>query len=317
MEMKNDKIKVLLTGANGFIGSYVIDNLVKDESYEIGITLRKSSDIWRIKENIQKIESFFVDQIDIDEIISNFKPDIVIHLAVYYKKRHIYGNIDEMLKTNVIFPTKLLDSMIKNNVHFFINTGTFTEYAVDKNDLTTQSQISPANLYSATKVSFEDILKFYGSNYNLNAVTLKLFAPYGYKDNRKKLIPYLINCALSGKVAETSPGDQRWDFIYVKDVADAYMKSINYLMNSRQNYSTFNIGSGENHSIKEIAEIISNLGKKLQVNWGAIPYSNPETFYVKADITSSRNILKWWPKYSIRDGISETYEWYKEHTSDE
>ncbi|MEM3713879.1 MAG: NAD(P)-dependent oxidoreductase [Nitrososphaeria archaeon] len=317
MEMKNDKIKVLLTGANGFIGSHIIDNLVKDKIYEIGITLRNSSDIWRIKEHIQKIERFFVDEIDIDEIISNFRPDIVIHLAVYYKKHHTYDDIDEMLGTNVIFPTKILDSMIKNNVQFFINTGTFTEYSVDQNDLTTQSQITPANLYSATKVSFEDILKFYVSNYNLKAVTLKLFAPYGYKDNRKKLIPYLINCALSGKIAETSPGDQIWDFIYVKDVADAYMKSINYLMNSHQNYSTFNIGSGESHSIKEIAEIISSLGKKLQVNWGAISYDESEIFYVKADITSSRNILKWWPKYNIKEGISETYEWYKENTKDE
>jgi len=317
MEMNNDKLRVLITGANGFIGSHIVAHLIKDENYKLGITLRKSSDIWRIKQYIENIESFYIDEETIEEIISKFKPDLVIHLAVYYRKKHVYNDIDEMINTNIILPTKILDAMSKNNVKFLINTGTFTEYLIDTIDLKPQSYISPSNLYSVTKVSFEDILKFYVNSYNINAITLKLFAPYGYMDNPKKLIPYLINCALEDKVAETSLGEQMWDFVYVKDVARAYINGINYLLNSRERYSAFNVGSGEAHSIKEIADIISNLGKKLRVNWGAIPYSDTETFYVKADITSSRNILKWRPKYSINDGLLETYEWYRRKLNNE
>jgi len=311
MEMNNEKLRVLITGANGFIGSHIVDYLIKDGNYKIGITLRSSSDIWRIRQYIENIESFYIDKETIGEVISKFKPDLVMHLAVYFRKKHTYDDIDEMLNTNVIFPTKILEAMVKNNVRFFINTGTFEEYLIDKSNITIESKISPLNLYSATKISFEDILKFYVNNYDINAITLKLFAPYGYMDNPKKLIPYLINCALEDKIAETSPGEQMWDFIYVKDIVRAYINGISYLSNSRERYGAFNVGSGESHSIREIVDIISNFGKTLRVNWGAIPYSNPEIFYVKADITSSKNILKWWPKYSITNGLLETYEWYK------
>jgi len=317
MGMSGDKIKVLITGANGFIGSHLLDHLIEDGNYKIGITLRTFSDTWRIKRHIDNLEIFYIDKIDIEDIISKFKPELVIHLAVYYRKEHSYSDIEEMLNTNIIFPTKILDSMVRNNIKFFINTGTFTEYSINESELKPYSKLSPSNLYSATKVSFEDILKFYTNNYEINAITLKLFAPYGYRDNPKKLIPYLINCALKGEIAEISPGDQRWDFIYVKDIAKAYIKGIKYLMKTREKYSVFNIGSGTSHSIKEIVEIINSFGKKLQVKWGAKPYSKMETFYVKADITSSINILEWWPEYSLRDGLLETYEWYKREINNE
>lgn len=313
MEMNNSKIKILITGANGFIGSHLISSLIENENYRIGVTLRTYSNIWRIKKYIQNIEYFYIDRENINEIISKFKPDLIIHLAVYYKKKHTYDDLDKMLETNVTLPTKILEAMMKNKVNYFINTGTFTEYLIDKEYLTTQSPISPVNLYSATKVSFEDILKFYTNNYNIKAATLKLFAPYGYMDNPKKLIPYLINCALRNETAETSPGDQKWDFIYVKDVVNAYIKTIDYILDTQTKYSTFNIGSGEAHSIKEIVNEINNFGPKLDIEWGKFPYDNKEIFYAKSDNTLAQNLLKWLPKYTLKQGLLETYNWYKEN----
>jgi len=311
MEINDDRIKILITGANGFIGSHLLDHLIEDGNYKIGITLRTFSDTWRITQHMNDLNIFYIDKTDIGDIISKFKPELVIHLAVYQRKEHSYNDINEMLNTNIIFPTKILDSMVKNKVKFFINTGTFTEYLIDERELKTSSDLSPTNLYSATKVSFEDILKFYTTNYEINAITLRLFAAYGYRDNPKKLVPYLINCALKDELAETSPGDQMWDFVYVKDIARAYMRGIKYLMTSREKYSIFNIGSGTAHSIKDIVDIIDSFGRKLQIKWGARPYSKKEIFYAQADITSSMNILGWWPEFSLRDGLHETYEEYR------
>ncbi|MEM0135581.1 MAG: NAD(P)-dependent oxidoreductase, partial [Thermoplasmatales archaeon] len=235
----------------------------------------------------------------------------------FYRKRHSSNEIQEMVDTNISFPIKIIDAMSRNNVRYFINTGTFTEFGIVSEGLNERGKISPSNLYSATKVAFEDVLKYYCNNYNIHAVTLKLLSPYGPRDNPNKLIPYLINCSLSNKVAETSPGEQRWDYVYVKDVARAYRLALEYIINSGISYDFFVIGGGEAHTIREIAEIIRGFDGTLKVNWGSIPYSEKETYYVRADITKARNILKWWPKYDLRKGLLETYEYYKEEQSEQ
>ena len=229
-----------------------------------------------------------------------------------FKNEHTYEDIEKMLHSNIIFPTKILDSVVRNKVKYFLNTGTFTEYLLDENQTNISSNIFPKNLYSTSKVSFEQILKFYIGNYHLNAITLKLFAPYGYGDNPKKFIPYLINSAIKGEEAEVSDGYQKWDYVYVKDIAKAYLKGVEYLINDRKEYDVFNIGSGETHGLREIGEIIKSINNNFQIKWGAKPYRKNEVFYAKADITHSINTLGWQPEYNLKDGIYETYEKYKE-----
>ncbi len=311
MEMNKTKVRILVTGANGFVGSHVLKQLLEENRFDIGITIRKTSNLWRIDDLLNSnISTFSLDETEISEIISNFKPDVVVHLAVYYKKNHTPEDIDRMIETNILFPTKVLDAMINNGVKYFVNTGTFTEYLQLQKELTTESEILPRNLYSATKVAFEDILKYYAKIYDLKAVTLKLTSPYGPKDFEKKLIPYLINCAISGEKAKATLGVQIWDYVYVKDIARAYSAAILYLLRSSAGYDSFIIGSGESYSLRYISEVIEKLGYKLDVEWGAIKYSDAETYFVKGDIIRARNILKWWPVYSLEMGLRETIDYY-------
>ncbi len=306
-------MRMLISGANGFIGSHVLESLIEDSVNEIAITLRTNSDISRIRSYIEanEIAIFYLDRENIDTIITNFKPEVVIHLSVYYKKKHDFEDIEEMFNSNITFPTKILDSMAKNNLRFFINTGTFTEFLIDEKYLADTSKISPSNLYSATKVAFEEILKFYTDKFGIRAITLKLLAPYGPKDNPKKLIPYLINCAIKNEIAKTSPGEQNWDFVYVKDIARAYKAAVEFITMRWNKYEVFVIGTGKVFSIKDIAKLINDFHGNLKVEWGALPYSEIETYYVKADIAKAQNLLKWKPIFSLREGILETYNFYR------
>ena len=160
-------------------------------------------------------------------------------------------------------------------------------------------------------MAFEDILKYYVEYQNITAATLKLSAVYGPRDNQRKLITYLISCSLEGAEAKVSPGEQEWDYVYVRDVAKAYLKTVDYLIDTSKNYSVFNIGSGSAYRIKDIVKNVKSLNYKLKVKLGAIPYNKHETFYFKMDITEARNKLKWKPAYSLKDGIRETYEYLK------
>ena len=306
-------MRILITGGNGFIGSHVLESLLQDGENDIGITLRTTSNIWRIKRIIQErdIALFYLENESIEEIISMFKPEIVIHLSVYYKKNHNYDDIAEMLETNIIFPTKILDSMVKNGLKFFINTGTTTEFLIEEKYLTSNSKISPSNLYSATKVAFEEILKYYTLHQGIQSITLKLAYPYGPKDNPKKLIPYLINCAIKGETAKATLGEQNLDYIYVKDIANAYKAAVDFIIRKWNKYEVFIIGSGKSIPLREIAKLINEISNNLLVEWGAFPYDQSESYHVRIDPTKALNVLGWKPLFSLRDGIIETYNFYR------
>ncbi len=306
-------MRILITGATGFVGSHVLEILLENGKNEIGITLRTTSDVWRIRKHIEKhdILLFYLDKESVDEIISIFKPDIVIHMSVYYKRKHEYDDIEEMFNSNIIFPTKILDSMVKNGLRFFINTGTSAEFLPDTEYLHSRSKISPSNLYSATKVAFEEILKYYTLHLGIQAITLKLVYPYGPRDNPNKLIPYLIECAIRNETAKVTFGEQNLDYIYVKDVARAYKAAVEFIKRRWNKYEVFIIGSGEAPSLREIAKVINEISNNLRVEWGAVPYDKSELYHVKADTTKARNILGWKPIFSLREGILETYNFYK------
>uniref|UniRef100_A0A7C3RW71 NAD(P)-dependent oxidoreductase n=1 Tax=Dictyoglomus thermophilum TaxID=14 RepID=A0A7C3RW71_DICTH len=301
-------MKVLITGATGFIGSHLVENLIKNNIHEIFILKRSTSDIWRIKEYISKIRAFDIDKEDIMEIVKDIKPDVVIHLATYYRKYHNYSDLPFMLESNIGFPTKILESMASIGVRYFINTGTFFEKVYSYGF---QNISYPFNLYASTKLAFEEILKFYAFNYGIKAITLRIFSPYGYRDNPNKLIPYLIKKVINDEEIDMTEGFQSLDFIYVKDIVEAYIKAMNYIINMKGIYQSFDIGTGITHTLRELICLLEKIsGKKIKVNWGKIPYSNNEVFYSKADISSTINFLKWIPKYDLEKGLEETFECY-------
>jgi nucleoside-diphosphate-sugar epimerase len=303
-------MKVLITGATGFIGSHLVENLIKNNLHEVFILKRSTSNIWRIKEYIDKIKAFDVDNEDIMEIVKAIKPDVVIHLATYYKKYHNYVDLPFMLESNIEFPTKILESMALVGVRYFINTGSFFEKVYSYN-YDFQDATYPFNLYASTKLAFEEILKFYAFNYDIKAITLRIFSPYGYRDNPNKLIPYLIKKIINNEEIDMTEGFQSLDFIYVKDIVDAYIKAMDYIINMKSIYQRFEIGTGTTHSLRELIYLLEKIsGKKIKVNWGKIPYSNNEVFYSKADISNAINFLKWIPKYDLEKGLEETFEYY-------
>ena len=135
---------------------------------------------------------FDSDKNDLASIFDNYNIDGVFHLAAAYIKNRAHEDILTTVRSNIEFPTSLLDLSANNNVKYFINTGTFFEYSLDRLPLTETSDIDSLNFYSTSKIAFEDILKYYTKKYDIKASTLKLYTPYGPRDDENKIIPYLI-----------------------------------------------------------------------------------------------------------------------------
>ncbi|WP_152184317.1 NAD-dependent epimerase/dehydratase family protein [Sulfurimonas indica] len=305
---------LLITGGNGFIGSYLLKELNLCD-YNIILLKRSSSDTYRINSLINEIHVYDIDKIALEDIFKNHKINGVIHLSTFYVKTHVSHDIDKMIETNITFPTKILDLSIKHNVNFFINTGTFFEYSLFANPINESSKKHPYNLYAATKLSFEHMLELYSRQSNIHILSLKLSAPFGYNDNYK-LIPYLITSILTNQEVILEKGEQEWDFIYVKDVISAFLQAIKLCLNSKRTlFEEILIGSGKKTKISKITNILNKIHKKNLIHLKN-DYKENQIFEAYLDISKAKNMLQWVPQYSIEEGLEETYNLYKENQNE-
>ena len=290
--------KILITGATGFLGSHLLPALI-EKGYNIIILKRSFSNIWRIQNVLSQIKSYDIDKIGIKKIFDKNEIGGIIHLATDYGRKN-NNDIIQMSKANIEMAAQLLDLGCKYRVIFFINTHTFLN--------------SKYMLYSAMKNSFIEIAKYFSANFKVKFINIKLEHMYGEKDGDSKFIPFLIKNILEGKEIRLTNGEQKRDFIYVHDVVDAYLMVLDNLGNLDDNFIEFEIGTGNSISLRDLLNKIEEvINKKANINikWGAIPYKKNEIFDSKANIEKAKNILGWYPKYDISNGLKRTINWYK------
>jgi len=298
---------ILLTGATGFLGSHLLEALL-NSGYAVVILKRSFSDTWRIVHLLDRVKTYDVDKVSVDKAITESHIDVVVHMATLYRKFDTGKEISEMVASNIAFPCEILESGIRHGLKAFINTGTFFEYDCSALPVKEDAPTKPFNFYAKTKLAFENILKTYSPS--LSTVTLRLFSPYGPKDN-DKLIPMLIRKAAAGEPINLSDGLQKLDFVFAEDITDAFLRAIKLTQNPTPGHSVFNIGSGMAISVREIVSILEQqLGASLNKQWG--PPSSVDIPIAFADIERAKEILGWVPRHSIHEGLAKTIKYYRE-----
>jgi nucleoside-diphosphate-sugar epimerase len=306
--------KVLITGAAGFIGSHLTQRLIQ-EGFDVGIIKREKSNIWMIKGLLDKIVAYDVDLRDTQEVskvVSHFRPDVIFHLATYYAVEHQPQEVSLMVDTNVLGTVNLLEASKKSMVKLFVNTSSCFVYRESENKLREEDDLSPLNLYALTKIQAEQACSFYAEKYGLKTITFRLFPPYGPADNERRLIPYVIKSLFEGERLKMTTGEQRWDFVFVGDIEDAYFKLLS-VSDLPQKHEIFNIGTGNAVSVREVVSQIKEIvGAELEPEWGAIPHRKNEVWFTCAEISKAENFLGWQPKIQmLEEGLKLTVEWYK------
>ncbi len=290
-------MKILLTGATGFLGSHLLPEITK-KGYEIIILKRSFSNTWRIEYLLDKVKSYNIDKTDIRTIFENETVDLIIHLATNYGKKG--EKVKNIVESNITFPSVLIETALDNGLKAFINTDTST--------------IDTYSVYSSTKKAFLHILNYFHKEKELKIINLQLEYVYGPKDDDYKFIPYLVKSILNGELMDVSPGNQKRDYIFVEDIVSAYVKAIDLIDNMDNDFLTFEIGSGKSITLKEVASILEKLcSKKANINWGALGYRKNEIFDLTADITKAKELLNWQPKYTLERGLKKTIEWFKRY----
>lgn len=291
-------MKILVTGATGFIGQNLVKVLLS-KNYEVHCIVRVDSNTSNISQNIT---IFKYDQ-NIDGLIEYFnkqKFDGLIHLASLFLATHTKNDISNLISSNIKFGTELLEACKVSDVKWFINTGTFWQNYENED-------YNPVNLYAATKEAFESVAKYYTQTSNLIFTTIKLNDTFGANDTRNKVFNLWNKIAKSGETLEMSAGEQIIDISYIDDVVLAYEVLITHLSSDQKEdfkSKEFVVTNNEKMSLKELSKVFEEAtNTRLNIKWGERPYRERE---VMIPYDKGQTVPNWNQKYTLKQSIQKT-----------
>jgi CDP-paratose synthetase len=286
---------IVLTGATGFLGSSLLGKLLAG-GYEVAAITRTNSNLARIEKWIdhKKFKLYNIEKISLDSIFQENSIDVIVHTATEYGRGA--GGISKILEPNLVLPIRLIELGIEHDTACFINTDSYFN----------KGGSSYSNLlnYSLSKKSLLVWLRRLSSQISVVNVTLEHM--YGPRDSRSKFVENSIQEIAIERVSRVhlTHGHQRRDFIYVDDVAEAYIKLIEYGLNHKFAFKTFEVGTGQSIQVRDFIQLIKGISFSPSVlGFGDVQYRCDEIMDSKADI-SNLTELGWVPTTDVQDGLS-------------
>lgn len=290
-------MRILVTGADGFIGSYLIPRLIEDR-YNLFL-IGSNEDKLKEKFGLYSICLSFID-LPHNELIQkmvDFSPEVIINLAGYSTSSDSYKDQELLFSANILFLGRLLDALKNVDLRCFIFTGSSTEFFEG------DSVFNPAYLYSATKTAGRFILNYYSDVYNFKSIFVTPYNVYGGITGQRKIIDILYDSLDSKFPVDTTAGEQILDFININDLVELFCQILDNI-ETIPDRTNFQAGTGEGTSIRKLVKILENAsGRKANINWGGIPYRKKDTMYSVADTSKQIELLNWQPKIKLKEGI--------------
>ncbi len=295
--------RILITGANGFIGSKLINYLEMNNYRQLFTLSRKlSKDIDQI--NVSHMSVDLQDGKEVNDAIQQIKPEVIFHLAADIRPSRDVTDLKEMINTNVIGTTNLLSSIVRNslNIDCFINMGSCEEYGFNSQPFSEDMPASPVSMYSGTKAASTALVKMFFNLYNIPIVTVRPSLVYGPGQGKRFFIPQAVEKLLLKQELHMTHGEQTRDFIYIDDLIEGLVE----ISQSRELIGeVVNLSYGEDISLKKVVEILSEITKtNSEVKYGAIPYRDGEIMSFAVSNKKIVNYTTWRPRTPITVGLT-------------
>ena len=312
--------KVLVTGFAGFIGSHLTERLLKEGNLVIGIDdfndfydpKIKEENIFSIKNNKDLVfyRADIRDRTKVEQIFTEHKPEIVIHLAARAGVRPSLKLPTLYEEVNVLGSLNLLEAAKTNNCRKFIFGSSSSVYGECKNIpfKETELNLKPISPYGVSKLAAEKYCFSFHHLFKMPVICLRFFTVYGPRQRPDLAIYKFTKLILEGKpIPVFGDGKYKRDFTYITEIIDGIIGAINY---DKTSFEIFNIGESRTTSVLELIKLIEDAtGKKAIIDWQeAQPGDVPLTY---ADVSKAEKLLNYKPRTSPQEGIKKFVEWFK------
>lgn len=303
-------MKCVILGGGGFIGSAVADRLLQ-AGHQIRIFERPRVVPYRTFKENEPVEWLTGDMLsahDVSDAIAGM--DVVLHMVSFTLPKSSNDDLIYDVQTNLITTIQLLNSMVAQNIKriVFISSGG-TVYGTPKYlPIDEQHPTDPLVSYGITKLAIEKYLLMFQRFYGIKSTILRVSNPFGHRqrvETAQGAVTVFLHRALHGETIDIwGDGSVTRDYIYISDVAEAFLHAVEYSGTE----SVFNISSGIGTSLNELVDIIGNvLGKHVNCR-----YLEGRPFDVPVSILSNalaEQELGWRPQVTLKDGIARAAAW--------
>jgi nucleoside-diphosphate-sugar epimerase len=287
-------MRILLTGASGFIGAHCLQRLLAEDC-EIHAVSRAGAGrnngriTWHAGDLRQAPQAA--------ALVANIKPTHLLHCA-WIATPGVYGHSPENTEWSAA-GTALALAFGAQGGSRFVGVGSSAEYAPGELPcVEDETPILPATLYGKCKAALWQAVQAAAQQHGFSAAWGRLFLPYGPGDSAQRLIPTVLESLLAGRPVRTTHGTQKRDFIYAPDAADLLVR----LLLSPER-GAFNIGTGHATTVRFVVEYLAARCGQSELQFGAIRPPAGEPLVLVADMTKVRQRLSWSAPTTIQKGL--------------
>jgi len=305
---------ILVTGGCGFIGSF-ISYYLSGKGRDVLILDKDSERCRRIPDKgvAEFKEGDLCDSEFVGSIFKEYRPQVVVHLAwegVLSGERNNPGQVSNLVAMN-----NLLECCATRGCRLFIGLGAQAEYGVHNVRIDEETLPEPHTLYGLYKLAAGLMGKMYAKKAGFEYAWLRLFSTFGPEDKGNYIIPFTIKSFLRNEPPSLTPCEQRWDYLYVKDIPPLIEKVID----SDEHFcDTYNLSSGSTNVMKDIILAIRSItGSPAEPLFGAKPYRKEGLFHLEGDNKKFIDAFGWMTLTPMDRGLEETVDWFRQQEHNE
>lgn len=320
-------MKVLITGATGFLGGWLVSHFLEKKAEVICFRNSKSQLSYRkdsqyfINDLGSKCIEEFIDISDfnvVNSAIKKHQPDVIIHLAAVGDVSVAYKEPKLTYETSSNGTLNLLEAVrLSSPDTLFISHTTDKVYSGNSLPFTEDMPFNPSHIYEAGKIAQEHLTRIYAQSYGVKAITVRCGNYFGgYDFNFSRIVPYVIERTVKNKKIELrSDGSFTRDFLYIKDAVLINQMLIDIFCDDEK---ILKYGEAFNFSLEVELSVMQIVRRILDLCQSDLPIeihgsASTEIANMRLDCTKAKNQLSWKQKYSLEEGLEETIDFYRSY----
>jgi UDP-glucuronate 4-epimerase len=307
-------MRVVVTGAAGFIGSHLVDRLLADGHEVIGIDCFSDYYSRAVKEgnlaSARATRSFLFKELDLaDSDLGSALTgaEVVYHLAGRPGVRAALAHFDRYLRENVVATHRLLEAVKGAGLKRFLYAGSSSVYGDAETFPTAEGALpAPLSPYGVTKLAGEHLANVYWKNFQVPAVRIRYFTVYGPRMRPDLMLARSMRAIYDGTVLDVyGDGEQTREFTYVADAIEGTVLAAERGANGE----LYNLGGGSSVTINHVLDLLSEVSG-IQIKRRYMERQPGDHRRAGASIERARTQLGWEPRTSLRDGLASQWRWF-------